>query len=339
MDQANNFIIDFLSVFLEAMPFIVLGALISGVLEELVPQQFFARVIPKNRVLAICVSALLGIVFPMCECGIVPIMRRLLRKGMPLGCAISYMLVGPIINVIVFASTYVAFMPHWAKGGVQIIWMRMVMGYIVGVSTALIVEKMHRKYGNDLLTDATRPDSGKDTTSLPVLDSDMIPVKAAHKAPPAPIMKRLGNISETALHDFLDISIFLTLGAVLASLTKQVLDPNAVANYANQYPGMAIAGLMGLGILMCICSEADAFIAASFTQLHPSAKLAFLVLGPMFDLKLLMMYTRVFKPRLIIVIVSSLLLHIFFLSLIVHYLWGVFGFPSPLHPLPTTPGS
>ena len=152
-------------------------------------------------------------------------------------------------------------------------------------------------------------------------------------------MKRLGNISEAALHDFMDITIFLTLGAVLAALTKQVLNPIDVANFSNKYPPLAIAALMGLGILMCICSEADAFIAASFTQLHPSAKLAFVVLGPMFDLKLFMMYTRVFKPRLIVTIVSSIIIHIFVLSVIVHYLWDIFGFPSPLHPIGGSAGS
>src|SRR5579871_5049306 len=291
------------------MPFIVLGALISGVLEEMVPQTFFARVLPKRRWMAICISGLLGLVFPMCECGIVPIMRRLLRKGMPLGCAIAYMLVGPIINAVVFLSTWMAFRPHWERGGNEIIWMRMVMGYIVGVSTAFIVERLHRKYGNDLLTDSTRPDSATGH-SLPVLEADELPAKKPEKAPRAPIMKRLGNISEAALHDFMDITIFLTLGAVLAALTKQLLNPTEVASFANNRPALAIAAMMGLGILMCICSEADAFIAASFTQLAPSAKLAFLVLGPMFDLKLFMMYTRVFKPRLIVTIVSSILIQI-----------------------------
>src|SRR5919205_650602 len=99
------------------MPFIVLGAVIAGVLEELVPQQLIARLIPKNRALAIAMSALLGLVFPMCECGIVPVMRRLLRKGLPLGCCAAYLLAGPIINAVVMASTWFAFAPHWQKGG------------------------------------------------------------------------------------------------------------------------------------------------------------------------------------------------------------------------------
>src|SRR5262245_22969265 len=85
----------FLSIFLEAMPFIVLGAIISGFLEELVPQSLVTRFVPRNRTFAILLSGLLGLAFPMCECGIVPVMRRLLRKGLPLSCCIAYMLAGP----------------------------------------------------------------------------------------------------------------------------------------------------------------------------------------------------------------------------------------------------
>src|SRR5262249_9317347 len=173
VEEVKNFIIDFLSVFFEAMPFIVLGALISGILEELVPQQFFARVVPKNRFLAIGMSALLGLVFPMCECGIVPVMRRLLKKGLPLGCCIAYLLCGPIINVVVLASTWFAFAPHWQKGGYQIIALRAILGYIVAVSTALFIDLvLYRKYGDHLLTLRARPhhDSGKKDMSLEVVE-------------------------------------------------------------------------------------------------------------------------------------------------------------------------
>src|SRR5436190_4310070 len=82
----QDFIICFTSILYEAMPFIVLGAVIAGILEEVVPQQLIARIVPKNKYLAIGMSALLGLIFPMCECGIVPVMRRLLRKGLPLSC-------------------------------------------------------------------------------------------------------------------------------------------------------------------------------------------------------------------------------------------------------------
>src|SRR5215470_5037134 len=108
-EHIKNFIIIFTSILYEAMPFIVLGALIAGLLEELVPQKFVARIIPRSRILAIAIGGFLGVLFPMCECGIIPVMRRLLRKGVPLSCCVCYMLAGPIINVVVMLSTYVAF--------------------------------------------------------------------------------------------------------------------------------------------------------------------------------------------------------------------------------------
>ncbi|HKA05624.1 MAG TPA: permease, partial [Gemmataceae bacterium] len=104
-----DFVLTFVSIIWEAFPFVVLGAIIAGILEEVVPQQAIAKIIPKNKYLAIGIGAVLGLVFPMCECGIVPVMRRLLRKGLPLGTCIAYMLAGPIINLIVIGSTAVAF--------------------------------------------------------------------------------------------------------------------------------------------------------------------------------------------------------------------------------------
>src|SRR5438128_11393077 len=131
------------------MPFIVLGAVIAGLLEELVPQQLVARLIPRSRVLAIAIGGLLGILFPMCECGIIPVMRRLLRKGVPLSCCVCYMLAGPIINVVVMVSTWVAFSGMDAAtggslryghqwGGPGMMGMRMALGYLVAFGTSLI---------------------------------------------------------------------------------------------------------------------------------------------------------------------------------------------------------
>lgn len=324
MNEVKDFIIDFLSVFYEAFPFIVLGSLIAGILEELVPQQFFGRVIPKNRFLAISLSALLGIFFPMCECGIVPVMRRMLRKGLPLGCSIAYMLAGPVINGVVFLSTWVAFKDHWAKGGYQIIALRMGLAYVVAVSTASIVEFiLFRRFGLTLLQPTAIPPSS------PSRDNNQ---EANDKNRKRSLWTRLGAISETALHDFMDITIFLTLGAILTSLARQTINMSEIAAFSATYPAMAIGAMMAMAVVMCLCSEADAFVAASFTDLHPSAKLAFLVLGPMLDLKLLMLFTRVFRPRLILVIVISLIIHVFVLMMLIHQAWDFFGWPSPLNP-------
>jgi uncharacterized membrane protein YraQ (UPF0718 family) len=309
----------FLSIFYEAMPFIVLGAVISGFLEELVPQRFITNLIPRNHTLAIALSALLGLVFPMCECGIVPVMRRLLRKGLPLSCCVAYMLCGPIINVVVISSTWVAFNKH--TDGYWILGLRVGLGWLVAVGTALVVQTQYRKYGNSLLTLMAAPKTAGPGDE----DAD----RAAERKP---WIQRLGNITETALHDFVDITLFLILGALLAAGTGLLVDKERMRELSVDYPILAILAMMGLAILLCLCSEADAFVAASFTTLAPAAKIAFLVLGPMLDLKLFMMFTRVYRFRLIWTIIACLLVQVFLYSLLCYYAWQ-YGLPQWINSL------
>lgn len=345
----QDFIICFTSILYEALPFIVLGAVIAGVLEELVPQQLIARLVPKNRLLAIFMSSLLGLIFPMCECGIVPVMRRLLRKGLPLSCCTAYLLAGPIINPVVILSTWVAFqitdnktiMESFAAGrGPMIVFLRILGGFLVAVITSLIVHRVYQKYGNDLLKPLARPD-----TPLPRHKPDekaLASPAEAHQLEevdePEPEVKsawqRVGNIAETSLHDFVDITLFLILGALLAAFSRMALTSDTIGGLSNTYPILAILGLIGLAIVLCLCSEADAFVAASFTELQPGAKLAFLVLGPMLDLKLYMMYTRVFRTRLIWTIFGSVIVLTIVYSVAVHYLWVAFVVPSTPSALP-----
>lgn len=296
----------FLSIFLEALPFIVLGAIIAGFIEELVPQRLITRFIPRNRTLAILLSGLLGLIFPMCECGIVPVMRRLLRKGLPLSCCTAYMLAGPIINVVVIASTWVAFAKH--VNGYTIIALRILLGYLVAVGTALIVQIQFRKHGNDLL----RPIAVPDPAASEQEDNDA-------PAEQRPWLTRLGRITETALHDFVDITLFLTLGALLAAGIGMFIGRDTIGTLSTSYPVLAILAMMGLAIVLCLCSEADAFVAASFTTLHPAAKLSFLVLGPMLDIKLFLMYTRVFRFRLIWTVFGAVVLQVLLYSLLTYH--------------------
>ena len=137
------------------MPFIVLGALAAGILEEFLPQELITRILPKSVLPSVVIGALLGLLFPMCECGIVVVMRRLLRKGVPLSACIAYMLAGPIINVVVIFSTFVAF----EKQGIalEMVGLRMGLGFMVACITALVVHVQYKKYGNELLTAVAKP--------------------------------------------------------------------------------------------------------------------------------------------------------------------------------------
>ncbi len=325
--KISDFLLLFCSVLWEAMPFIVIGALLAGVLEEFLPQQAITRFLPKAVLPSIMIGAVLGLIFPMCECGIVVVMRRLLRKGLPLSCCIAYMLAGPIINLVVIGSTWVAFKDH--KIGPEVVGLRVGLGFLVACITALIVHVQYKKYGNSLLTVlaapkepiptpvAVRPSNSKTDANLVKTGPTLEPIDPVDPGKKS-LMDRLGNISGTALHDFVDITVFLILGSVLAAIAKQQIGSDQIDRFSQQEPLLAIPAMMLLAILMCLCSEADAFVAASFTGMHISAKIAFLVLGPMLDLKLLMMFTRVFKARLIITIVTSTIILTLIFSLMVH---------------------
>jgi hypothetical protein len=347
---AKDFILIFTSILYEALPFIILGAVIAGFLEEMVPQQLLARFIPRSRGLAIAMGGLLGLIFPMCECGIVPVMRRLLRKGLPLSCCIAYMLAGPIINVVVMLSTLAAFSgmeeltiagrPAHQFGGPAMVGLRVGLGFLVAFGTSVVVEWQYRHHGNRLLTPLAMPPRSAAAVPDPAaLPSWAEPHAAGRAAVPAgnpghgpaaeprrPWWQRLGNISETALHDFVDITVFLILGALLAALSRTVLMAYQIdiGALAHTLPLVAIAAMMGLAILLCLCSEADAFVAASFVTLPPAAKLAFLVLGPMLDFKLYMMFTRVFRPRLIWTIIACVVVQVFLYTSLVHFAWQAY---------------
>lgn len=344
--QVHEFLRNFSSILWEAFPFVVLGAIIAGILEEVVPQQALTRFVPHNKIFAVGLGGILGLVFPMCECGIVPVMRRLLRKGLPLGTCVAYMMAGPIINVVVIGSTVVAFEKYGLA--IHMTSLRVGLGFVVAVVTGLLVEYQYRKYGDELLTPVSRPERA-DVAEAPVLQSRSVfenvwrflvgAIEYAtykliyrvvmwhvEQVKNRRLLKRYGNISETALHDFKDIMVFLMLGAVLASLSKNWVTDEQARSISTNAPAIAILAMMALAVLMCLCSEADAFVAASL-NVHPSAKLAFLVLGPMFDLKLLLMFTRVFRRRLILTIVISAVIQVFVYTLIVHYLWQAFDIP------------
>jgi hypothetical protein len=184
----------------------------------------------------------------------------------------------------------------------------------------LIVERQHRKYGDALLTPLTRPNP-----------------KAADEEAPAgprpPLWQRLGNVSETALGDFVDITVFLILGALLSATVRLFIGPEQIAALSGGTGDsllsfnavVAIVLMMGLAIALCLCSEADAFVAASFSTLRPSAKVAFLVLGPMLDFKLYAMYTRIFRPRLTFTIYGAVIAQVLLYSIGVHVFWEKFG--------------
>lgn len=292
--------VTFVSIVLEALPFVLLGSLVGGLIEVFVSRDRLTALLPRSRTLAIFVAGCLGIVFPVCECAIIPITRRLIRKGVPFSVAIGYLIAGPIVNPLVAASTAVAY-----YGEALIVFARLVCGFTIAVFIALVMDEVFPG------TSALRKDA---TETLQHACEHEHGCRCGHghedrTHQPRSLYGRLTQAGEHAADDFLHVSQFLIIGAFVAALSQAIVARQAFVALANT-PTAAIGLMMTLAVLLNLCSEADAFVAASFrTTLPLSAQLAFMVLGPMLDLKLIAMYLSFVHKRalaLMIVIMVGL---------------------------------
>lgn len=267
----DNFIIIILAILIEAFPFVVFGALLSGIVEEFIPSSVVTKLMPKRLLPAVIIGSVMGAALPMCECGSVLIVRRLLKKGMPTASAITYMLAGPIVNPITLTSTYVAY--SWYP---QMTLYRAGIGIAVAVLTGLIIYKFQRdsilQKQDSLELQLVRPE--KPTASI-----------------------RLKHALTHAMDDFIMIFSMLLLGATVTALFK-AFSPAEVFMFFKSQQWLGVPVFAGLAFLLSLCSEADAFIASALNGIFDiPSQLAFLTLGPMLDLKLIMMYKKVFQKK------------------------------------------
>ena len=287
----NNFAYSFLSVLFEGVPFLLLGSIISGFVDVFVSPERMARLLPGRGVGAVFLSGVLGLIFPMCECGSVIVIRRFIRKGLPLSAAVTYMLASPIVSPIVAVSTYAAFR---GQSPLVMTVLRLALGYFLAVGVGLIVRTV--KPASILLPamlgqTTARRRSGLSVAAAPTQDfSDL--------AASSSVSQKLLLAVQSATADFLDVAFFLIIGAVIASIFNTAIDQKLILPLAANAP-LAIGSMMILRFLLAICSTTDAFIAATFRTFPFAAKLAFLVFGPLFDFKLLFLYGALFKRRLI----------------------------------------
>jgi uncharacterized membrane protein YraQ (UPF0718 family) len=267
----------FLSVLLEGVPFILVGTLLSGIIDEFLPSRMMVRFLPRNTFLGVCLSGAMGLVFPMCECGVVPVIRRLIHKGLPVSNAVAYMLAAPIVNPIVLLSTYAAFR---GQSPVEFTMLRLGVGYVVAVIVALAVHHL------PLETVLRRGVLSEVSTSTGVRSVQTWQL-------------RVGNVLRVTVSDFLDVMVFFVLGVTISALFSTSVNQELIMPLAlNDW--VATFSLMGFAAILSLCSTSDAFIAATLIAFPAVAKLAFLVFGPMFDLKLLFIYSAVFRKRFVV---------------------------------------
>jgi uncharacterized protein len=286
----QNFWFSFLALAFEGLPFVLVGSLISGLIAAFVPSRMITRFLPKNPFLATLVSGLLGLIFPVCECGVVPVVRRLLDKGLPLYCGMTYMLASPIVNPLVAISTYAAFRAQ--QPGLNTV-VRLVSGYLVAVVVGLVVSRLNpaRLMGGQAV--ATRTGRRRTTLSIATMPD------APDASRGVSVGQRLIGAVQLASDDFIDTAMYFMIGAAVASVFNTAVDQKIILPLASS-PILSVAAMMVIAGILTLCSSSDAFIAATFTSFPIPARMAFLIFGPMFNFKLPFLYSSLLKKRAVI---------------------------------------
>jgi len=277
--QLSVFATVFLGIFIEAVPFLFLGTLASGLVEVFVRREVLLRLLPTGAFAGALTGSLLGMLFPVCECGVIPLGRRLIRKGVRLPVGIAFMLAAPVVNPVVIASTIAAF-----GLGPMALW-RFALSGLIALAVGLVfsVEQQPQR-----LLQVAPLQGGTSVADAPFLTK--------------PLRARVQQSLQIAAQEFFEMGRFLILGAGLAGL-MQTLVPQSFLLGLGSGPVLSVLVLMLLAVVLSICSTVDSFVALAFARAFTGGSvLAFLVFGPMVDIKSTLLYLNVFRRRTVLYI-------------------------------------
>ena len=276
----------FISIIIEALPFVLLGTILSGIIEVFITPDIVNKFLPKNKFLRVLFGTFVGFVFPSCECGIIPIINRFLEKKVPSYTAVPFLATAPIINPIVLFAAYSAF-----GNSIRFLILRFVGATIVAIALGVMLAFL---VDDNILKEDAKPTHFHDYSDKKWYQKIFLAL--AH-----------------AIDEFFDTGRYLVFGTLIAS-AMQIYLPTRVLTTIGHSPITAILVMMLLAFILSLCSEADAFIGASLLSTFGIAPvMAFLLIGPMIDIKNLMMMVNSFKTRFIVqfISVSSLIIIIY----------------------------
>jgi uncharacterized membrane protein YraQ (UPF0718 family) len=285
-DQLQNGLSIFLGIIIEALPFVLLGTLVSAGMRRFLSEDRLAKLIPKSPWLAYPSAALIGLLFPVCECGNLPVARRLIRQGMPASQALTFFLAAPILNPAVIISTWAAF-----RFEPSVVVGRLVCGFLIAVAVGAY---FHLRGDGDMLS--------------------------RFSADPEDFCQHEHAGVNGIVDELLEMVAALSLGAAIAAVV-QVAVPREALLALGTSPVTAILVMMVLAVVVSLCSTVDAFFALSFASTFSTASiLAFLLLGPMIDFRTIALAGRTFSTRVITEMGILVMELVFFLTLILHNL-------------------
>ena len=283
----------FQGLLIEALPFLFIGVLIAGLARWVAPGGRWLQRLPDQPILAPLSGAALGFALPACECGNVPVARRLLAGGASMGSALGFLFAAPVLNPIVLASTWAAFPDQpW------LIAARPLGALLVAMVLSGVLQRLPE---GQLLE---RSLLAERRLSQPLAEASLLERKSGVLGTPPPPRAEpsrpsLRTVLEHSTREFLNLAVLLILGSLIAA-TVQTLLPRSWLLAVGGAPTLSILSLMLMAVVISVCSSVDAFLALGFAaQITPGALLAFLVLGPVVDLKLLGLFGVIMRPKAI----------------------------------------
>lgn len=274
----------FLGIIVQAIPFILLGVVLSALLAHFVSERVILKVFPRSRWGGVLVASVVGSVFPVCECGNVPVARRLIQKGVHPAAALTFLLAAPVMNPVVIFATWAAF-----SFAPEMVILRVLFTLIIawGVGFAMMFHPAPEQMVARKMK--TRTDHSHGTRR-----------------------GKLRAFSHTVGQEFLEMLTVLILGAFLATVL-QLLIPREILLGLGGSPFLSLLAMMLFAFIISVCANVDAFIALSYVNIFSSASLlGFLVFGPMVDIKMLALMQRVYsRPTIVFIVLLTTLLTIF----------------------------
>ena len=277
--------LSFFAIVLEGAPFLLLGAVISGLVDVFLPAGVIKDWLPLSKTNGVFAALGAGLIFPLCECGAMPIVQRLIRKGVPPAVATTYMLAAPALNPLAMFSTYLAFRN-------QDPWLMVALRFSFSFAVLIFLGLwLVRVRPEQMLRAETLLGSGKNPELSPNPGLILTPR-------PGMSLGGLQQFTGAVIRDFTGVLLFLIIGAAAAALFSSGFNRNLLAPIGQNIFLGPLAGIL-LAQLLCLCSTTDAFIIAAFAPFSIPAKIAFLVAGPLIDLKLYWLYRSAFQPRFV----------------------------------------
>ncbi|MEH2423920.1 MAG: permease [Nostoc sp.] len=351
MNQLNNGFTLFLSLLVEAMPFLLLGVLFSSLLLFFVDERKLVERMPKNPLLGALVGSMIGFLFPVCECGNIPVARRFLIQGVPTPVAIGFLLAAPTINPVVIWSTWTAFRDQPEIVVLRVVFslaIATIIGYVFSFQKDLnpIVQPAIARYMKfnppaqpetkrrgkryEVQQEATVPNILQSGTyilggkaGIPLrIDSNLAQATTPISNTNKPLADKLRLVVDNSIQEFRELGGIMVVGSAIAA-SIQVLAPRELILSLGAGPITSIVVMLILAVVVSICSTVDSFFALSFASTFSSGSLlAFLVFGPMIDIKGIGLMLSIFKPKTVFYLfaLAAQLTFVFTLFLNLHVL-------------------